>query len=402
MNEQAKRIEKQMVQLVLTQSFFATLLLRMKIQQKPDDWFLARGLPTTMCTDGEHIDWSETFVKSLSDGEIRGLLVHEVMHPAMGHLWRIGKRDIRKFNKAADHAINLFIESVNKEAVAAGQPAPLPLPPGGCCDKKYEGMSAEEIYGLLPAEPKGNKSGKGKGGYGEFTHPSANGDGNSGQDGDKPGEGSGGNTEADWKIAVVQAANAAKLCGNTSACLERLVGAVVKPTVPWQSILERFVTAATADDYDWTRFDRRYIDEGWYFPDLYSDKVGELAIVIDTSGSIGDDTLNQFQSEVQELMSVMHPSKLVVYYADTEICATQEFECGDPVKFTPKGGGGTDFAKPLKAVAKRGNHPECLIYLTDLYGTFPTKAPPFPLIWVVTPDGDKRRDVPFGEVTRMI
>jgi predicted metal-dependent peptidase len=100
---------------------------------------------------------------------------------------------------------------------------------------------------------------------------------------------------------VVQAANAAKLCGNTSACLDRLVGAVVKPTVPWQRILERFVNAATADDYDWTRFDRRYLDSGWYFPDLYSDKVGELAIVIDTSGSIGDDTLNQFQSEVQSL-----------------------------------------------------------------------------------------------------
>lgn len=392
MNEQAKRIEKQMVQLVLTQSFFATLLLRMKIEEKPDEWFLMQGMPTTMCTDGEYIHWSNTFVKSLSDGEIRGILVHEVMHPAMGHLWRIGKRDLRKFNIAADHAINLFIEEVNNGAVTAGKTAPLPLPPGGCCDKKYTGMSAEEIYGLLPPSPKGNK-----GGYGEFTHPS-----NTKKEGDSSGSQGSGNSEADWKIAVVQAANAAKLCGNTSAALDRLVGATTKPTVPWQQLLERFVTAAAADDYDWTRFDRRYIDDGWYFPDLYSDKVGELAIIIDTSGSIGETTLNQFQSEVQELMSVMHPSKLVVFYADTEICSMQEFECGELVKIKPKGGGGTDFAKPLKAVSKRGIFPECLIYLTDLYGTFPTKAPPFPLIWVVTPDGDKRRDVPFGEVARMI
>lgn len=389
MTDQAKRIEKQMVQLVLTQSFFATLLLRMKIEEKPQEWFWAQGMPDTMCTDGANINWSANFVKSLTDMEIRGLLVHEVLHPALGHLWRVGTRDLRKFNIAADHAVNLFIEAVNKEETAAGRPAPLPLPPGGCCDKKFEGMSAEEIYERIPMPPKNHK------GPGQFVK---------GTNGDKDGKGGQGqgNTEADWTVAVVQAANAAKLCGNTSAALERLVGQVVKPTVKWQQVLERFVSAAAADDYDWQRFDRRYLDDGWYFPDLYSDKVGELAIIIDTSGSIGEDELNKFQSEVQELMSQMHPSKLVVFYADTEVCGIEEFECGEPVKFHPKGGGGTDFAKPLKAVAKRGIFPECVIYLTDLYGTFPKEAPPYPLIWVVTPCGDMSKTPPFGELVKMI
>src|SRR6266478_2000334 len=109
MNEQAKRIEKQMVQIVLTQSFFATLLLRMKIEEN-------NAAGPTMCTDGEHIYWNADFVKSISDDEIRAVLVHEVLHPALGHLWRIGGRDMQKWNIATDFQINDFIEAVNEEA----------------------------------------------------------------------------------------------------------------------------------------------------------------------------------------------------------------------------------------------------------------------------------------------
>jgi len=376
MNEQAKRVEKQMVQLVLTQSFFATLLLRMKIEENNAPW------NPTACTDGVRIYWNSGFIKGLTDGEIRALLVHEVMHPALGHLWRIGSRDLQKSNIAADHAVNLFIQSINEEAQKQGHQPPLPLPKNGCCDKKYVGMGMEEIYSLLP-ESKNKKYS----GFGEFTKPAAGKDQS--------------NTEADWKIAVVQAANAAKLCGNQSAALDRLVNDTTKPQVPWQRLLENFVSLSSDDDYDWLKFDRRYVDEGWYFPTVYSERVGELAVIIDTSGSIGEDTLSQFRSEVQELMHTMKPSKLVVFYADTEICATQEFESGDKIEFKAKGGGGTDFAKPLKEVKKRGIVPQCLIYLTDLYGTFPKEAPPFPLIWVVTPGGDKR-EVPFGEIARMV
>jgi predicted metal-dependent peptidase len=383
MNEQAKRIEKQMVQLVLTQSFFATLLLRLKIEENNAPW------NPTACTDGVHIYWNHDFIKGLTDGEVRALLVHEVMHPALGHLWRIGTRDMKKANIAADHAVNLFIQSINDEAKKLGHAEPLPLPKNGCCDKKYTGMGMEEIYNLLP-EPK-----KQYVGFGEFTKPKAG-------NGDKDEKGQGqGNTEADWKVAVIQAANAAKLCGTQSAALDRLVNATAKPQVPWQRLLENFVSLTSDDDYDWQKFDRRYIDEGWYFPTVYSERVGELAIIVDTSGSIGDDILSQFTSEVQELMHSMKPSKLVVYYADTEICGTEEFECGDKIVFKAKGGGGTDFAKPLKEVKKRGIVPQCLIYLTDLYGTFPKTPPPFPVIWVVTPGGDKR-EVPFGDIARMI
>jgi hypothetical protein len=73
MTDQAKRIEKQMVQLVLTQSFFATLLLRMKIEEKPDEWFTAYGMSPTMCTDDEHNRWSKNFDKFLTDGQNCGL-----------------------------------------------------------------------------------------------------------------------------------------------------------------------------------------------------------------------------------------------------------------------------------------------------------------------------------------
>jgi predicted metal-dependent peptidase len=38
-----------------------------------------------------------------------------------------------------------------------------------------------------------------------------------------------------------------------------------------------------------------------------------------------------------------------------------------------------------------------LVYFTDLYGTFPDEAPPFPTVWI-TEDKSMSKKVPFGEV----
>jgi predicted metal-dependent peptidase len=60
-----------------------------------------------------------------------------------------------------------------------------------------------------------------------------------------------------------------------------------------------------------------------------------------------------------------------------------------------EGRGGTDFREPLK---EGENLPiSSFIYLTDLYGTFPDKEPPFPVIWVAISDCP----VPWGQVIRL-
>ena len=93
-NEQIARCEKQVLEIVLSEPFFACLLL--ELTRSYDDSI------KTMATDGVRLIISPEFVSKLDDTEIRGVLVHEVLHNALGHPWRKGDRDHGKSNRAMD------------------------------------------------------------------------------------------------------------------------------------------------------------------------------------------------------------------------------------------------------------------------------------------------------------
>jgi len=68
-----------------------------------------------------------------------------------------------------------------------------------------------------------------------------------------------------------------------------------------------------------------------------------------------------------------------------------EFEGRDSVTLNPPQGGGTDFRPVFDWVAREGETPDGLIYLTDMYGCFPS-APGYPVLWASctkdwSPDG---------------
>jgi predicted metal-dependent peptidase len=48
-------------------------------------------------------------------------------------------------------------------------------------------------------------------------------------------------------------------------------------------------------------------------------------------------------------------------------------------------------------IEKENLQPETMIYLTDLYGKFPSEAPTYPVIWAATTS----REVPWGDVVRL-
>jgi predicted metal-dependent peptidase len=64
-----------------------------------------------------------------------------------------------------------------------------------------------------------------------------------------------------------------------------------------------------------------------------------------------------------------------------------------------QGRGGTDFRPALAPEFLRPLRPDLVIYFTDGLGLAPEAAPPFPLIWVLTPGGTP--PAPYGRVVRM-
>ena len=368
--------------LVMAHPFFGALALRLKMVEDP-------SIETASC-DGTSIRYNPKFVSKLSLSKVQGLIAHEVMHPAFLHHTRRGSRDKKKWNIACDYAINTILHNAGFD-----------LPNGAYLNPAYNGMTAEHIYTLLPDDPNdgnGNGNGQGQGSGGQDSNDPG---GDGGVD-DSPNSQNGGGSqsqqnheEAEWKVAVAQAAHVAKQTGHLPGDIERMMEELFEPVLPWRSILRRFMTEKLNDDFSWKRGNRRFIAQGLYLPSrLSDDAMGEIVVVIDTSGSISEKELTEFGSEIKGIVDEVRPSKVRVIYCDSRIAHIDEFGPNDDLQFAAHGGGGTDFRPPFKWLEENQIVPRALVYLTDGYGPFPEQEPDFPTLFAIN-----NHDVipPWGE-----
>ena len=125
--------------------------------------------------------------------------------------------------------------------------------------------------------------------------------------------------------------------------------------------------------------------------------VGEIVIAVDCSGSISGRQLRLFEAEARSILEGQRPERVYVLYFDAVVQKVEIYEAGQPISLNPVGGGGTEFAPCFEWVEERGIMPQTMVFLTDLYGSFPSSAPSYPVLWAST----RRRQAPFGEVIPM-
>lgn len=361
----ARRVLSARTALVLDAPFFGALALRLELVEDPSC--------DTAWTDGRSIGYSPAFVDSLQDPELVALLAHEVMHVAAGHPWRRGAREARRWNMACDYAINEQLQESGFQ-----------LPSGALLDANYRGMPSEWIYDRIP-EQSGGEEEEGAPQPGEVR--------------DAPSEtdqsGTPAPTEADWQQAVQQAAQLAAARGELPGAAERFAKAVTEARVDWRSVLLRFVQERSRDDYSWTRPSSRHLPRGLYLPALRSEQLGEIAVAIDTSGSVDDTLLRQFAAELDAIRSELQPRAVRVLYCDYSVRKQERYDPGEPLQLAAHGGGGTDF-RPVFAELEE-DPPALLVYLTDLDGPYPAAAPEYPVLWGCT----SRNVASWGETVRM-
>ncbi len=396
--------------LILDEPFWGTLALRLKLQEDPTC--------ETAWVDGHTLGFNPTFIEELPNhATATALFAHEVAHCVLGHPWRRGGRDAKKWNEACDRAINPMLRD-----------AKFHLPEGAIfeLDASHHGKSAEWIFNRLPTSPTGgttgspqpNGNGKPEGDdNGTEQQPGSGGDGDENGQGDDTPDASpppfGGEvrdapatpddsdapTEDVWKQAVQQAASLAQGQGKLPGGLARLAERAAQARVDWRSVLRRFIQEVAHSDYSWTQPNRRYLAQGLYLPALYNREMGPLLVAIDTSGSVDKTLLEQFGAELRAVVDELQPRNVHVMYCDTKIQHEETFERHEPVELHPRGGGGTDFRPVFEALDGLEEQPVCLVYLTDLQGTFPPAdaGAELPVLWV-TPQRYAQTSVPFGEV----
>lgn len=317
------------------------------------------------------------------------VIVHEVFHIFYDHYHRgeSAAYNQQLFNVACDFYIHStldkLISSNPNSAVAGIEMIPKEVFPL-CFDKKYDGMTEDEIYRDLLEEIKNNpQSGQGEEGEGDnggvgSTYVSANGQ----QALDAPVQGDdgqsaeGNSTKNRFAVAsaVRQAAVTAsksKMVGDVEAGIIRAFTEATEPRVDWKSEFMDYFETVRDCNLTYAAFNRRS-NETVVFPS----KTGEfirVAFMVDTSGSMSDDDLGMAMTELQSILTQFTNWEVIVYSCDTtayEIATLTSDECDDltDLKIDLKGGGGTVMAPMIRMMQERDEDPfNVAVLVTDGY-----------------------------------
>lgn len=354
----AEQLVRARTALYLDHPFFGVLALRLDLEESKT--------VKTLAVNHKCIRYNPDFIKSLSHSLTKSALAHEVMHIVFEHVGRRGTRDPVKWNCAGDYVINAELKGAGFE-----------LGPTWLYDTRFEGMTTDHVYDLLPdvlAEP-----------LDEVDEAEDKADHE--------------DLATEWKLAVTSAAKIAQGAGKLPKSLKRLADEYVGNVTNWPEQLRRFFTAHAKDDTSWTRPQRRMVPYGYILPGLYSEQLDTMAVVIDTSGSIDDYTLSRFAAEIMAIKNSARPKKLIVIYCDAAIAHIDKYDEYTPPTFAMHGGGGTDFRPPFAYLEREQITPSCLVYLTDglCYSCYPRNPPPYPVMWAMT----TAARLPWGEHLRI-
>lgn len=192
------------------------------------------------------------------------------------------------------------------------------------------------------------------------------------------------------KSAATKARNAGKMTFNN----ELLVSELLANKISWKDQLKRFVARSNNSirESSKKKRNRRY---GIAFPGDIKIEQLNIGVAIDTSGSVSDESLQQFMAEINNIAKY---ATITVVEADSEIKNTYIY---DPrKKYAVKGRGGTAY-QPALDFFNKNNNIDALIYFGDMdnYDEEVLAKPKYPVLWAIV--GPQHRPADFGNEIRI-
>jgi predicted metal-dependent peptidase len=379
------------VGMLLRASFFGNLATRLKLVNA-DEWC------ATAATDGRHFYYNTRFIKMLKPKEIEFLFGHEVLHCVYDHFGRRGDRDPQLWNIANDYCVNGDLKKHRVGEFITSVPC--------LYDAKFEGKSSEEVYDYLYENAE-------KISIDDLIdrmldeHMDGD-DGEGGGSGDDDGTGKGrgrpqlSQSERDKIRDEIKEAmlSAAQTCdaGNLPLGVKRLIQNLTEPKMNWRELLRMQLESTIKSDYTWLRSSRK----GWHvdavMPGMKTTDAIDIAVAIDTSGSISDKQARDFLTEIKGIMESFDSYRIHVFTFDTQCYNPQQYDSDnleDIAEYDIQGGGGTDFEAIFHYLKSAEIEPKKLVVFTDGYpfGSW-GDANYCDTVWIV--HGNKNPDPPFG------
>jgi predicted metal-dependent peptidase len=289
---------------------------------------------------------------ALSVEQLGRLLIHLVGHVVRDHAdraERIGVTDRARWNRAADAELNDDLDGCVPD-VAPDLPGDLGCEPG---------QFAEHYYETATDGPRAWDCGSGCDGGPD--------------DGDGPVSRQHGEL-----LRLATAAEIGRHPGDVPAGWRRWAEAVLPSKTDWRRVLAAEVRSAVAAisgqvDYSYRRPSRR-AQPDVILPTLHR-PIPDVAIVCDTSGSMGDELLARALAEVENVLSRagLRGRQVRVLSVDAAVHAVRRVSRAAQV--TLAGGGGTDMGAGIEAAAALRPRPSVTIVLTDGFTPWPDHPP---------------------------
>jgi len=334
-------------------------------------------------SDGKKLEFREEYLNELELSEVEFILANGAMHASLAHKFRREKRSGWLWQMATDIAINdMLLENG------------LDMPYGAEYRKRFSGMYAEEIYAELKADILRDDE--------DLEYEADNADEIEPNEKEDKSEFST-QTQEELQEEILQeqllAEEAISLLeselkrGDAPQSIERFFKIDGFGKVDWREEIRIALQKYFLDDYTLLPPSKKLLYAGIYLPSSVS-QTFRLVIAIDSSGSVDEELLSQFLTEVNFLMSLVSRYEIELLVCDDKIHSHKTFYSGDSLSVDLQGGGGTDFRPVFSYIEENFDDVKLLLYFTDLEGFFPKEQSSYEVKWV----SHKSKDVPFGEV----
>lgn len=362
------------------------------------------------------------------DGQVAAL-IHEVGHLLRDHAARgealgVGQREARVWNVAGDAELNddLVHEGFKLPVEKPVTPSALNLPPHQVVELYYDALLKRAEQAEQQQQQGGGHGGQGQGGEGELQPPVPGGDHQdcgSGADGverdyeDKDAQnGENGSvneiqgelirrkTAEDIREAVRSGGEEA---GRVPGSWQRWAEELLRPRVDWRKSLaascrRAIASVSGAHDYSYSRPSRRRLP-GVVLPSMRR-PLPEVAIVVDTSGSMGDELVAEALAEVEGICkAAVGGGGVRVIAVDAAVQTVKRVLSAKQVELA--GGGGTDMGVGLAHAVSLRPRPDVVVVLTDGYTPWPPSPPAGVKVVVGVVGGGLKEGPPWATTIRI-
>jgi len=372
--------------LIFTEPFYGLFLIGINKQytdQIPTAGVSKHGI-------GMQLTINPEFYNELSEDHRFGLMKHELLHIAFGHLLlRDLYSDHKLFNIAADLEINQYIKEskLPTGGLLLSSFPELNLPSKAGTKKYYEILEGAQEDGTSPSLDALMDQMDGES---QYCHKTWN------EFDELP--------EADKKLMQKQiehqlkesAEQTVKKQGHVPGELAELIHRLmhIEPAkFDWKGYLKRFV--GNSSIVYTKKLRRKYNKRYAANPGLKIKFKNHILVGVDTSGSVNNDELKEFFSELAHMCKTGH--KITVAQCDTQLKSVKEFNPKHDWEI--HGRGGTSFQPVIDHYNENKSAYTALIYLTDGEAYNPDNCPKNTL-WCLSSVSEMNNELP-GQVIKL-